>query len=173
MLKKITIALMFCLPMTIMAQSLKFGYFNSVDVLPLMAEYKKAQTDMDAWQKQMSDEFQTMQTEYQRKAEELQKLQADTANPLPQNIADRRMQDLRDIEQRAVTFQQEAQQTMQNKYQELMLPVQQKLDEAIKAVGAEGGYSFIFDLNTTPIPYVNDTASTDVTAQVKAKLGIL
>ena len=45
-------------------------------------------------------------------------------------------------------------------------------DDAIKAVGQEGGYVYIFDLNATQIPFVNETLSTDVTGAVKAKLGI-
>ena len=47
-----------------------------------------------------------------------------------------------------------------------------KIDDAIKAVGQEGGYVYIFDLNATQIPFVNETLSTDVTGAVKAKLGL-
>ena len=42
---------------------------------------------------------------------------------------------------------------------------------AIKAVGLAGGYVYIMD-NAGGIPYISTTLSTDVTAQVKAKLGI-
>ena len=49
---------------------------------------------------------------------------------------------------------------------------EKKIDDAIKAVGQEGGYVYIFDLNATQIPFVNETLSTDVTGAVKAKLGI-
>ena len=54
----------------------------------------------------------------------------------------------------------------------MLEPIVNKIEEAIKAVGQEGGYTYIFDLNTTNIPYVSETLSVDVTAAVKTKLGI-
>ena len=51
-------------------------------------------------------------------------------------------------------------------------PIYKKIDDAIKAVGQEGGYVYIFDLNRTDIPFVNESLSTDVTPIVKGKLGL-
>ena len=48
----------------------------------------------------------------------------------------------------------------------------EQIDDAIKAIGQEGNYVYIFDLSTTQIPFVNETLSTDITSAVKAKLGI-
>ena len=50
-----------------------------------------------------------------------------------------------------------------------MAPVQEKLINAIKAVGAEGGYTMIFPVGTAAY-----TASdvVDVTPLVKTKLGV-
>ena len=50
-------------------------------------------------------------------------------------------------------------------------PVRPEVIDAIKAVGQAGGYVYIMD-NASGIPYISPTLSTDVTAQVKAKLGI-
>jgi outer membrane protein len=55
---------------------------------------------------------------------------------------------------------------------EMLEPIAKKIDDAIKAVGQEGGYVYIFDLNATQIPFVNETLSTDVTGAVKTKLGL-
>jgi len=43
--------------------------------------------------------------------------------------------------------------------------------DAISAVGKEGGYVYIMEMGAG-IPYISTTLSTDVTAQVKTKLGI-
>ena len=51
-------------------------------------------------------------------------------------------------------------------------PIIKKATEALKAVGTEKGFTYIFDLSQTPIPFINEQQSTDVTADVKAKLGI-
>lgn len=52
-----------------------------------------------------------------------------------------------------------------------MLPIQQKLGEAVKAVGQEGNFTFIFPNEQGFLLYTG-TDVTDVTALVKTKLGI-
>ena len=42
---------------------------------------------------------------------------------------------------------------------------------AIKTVGDEGGYVYIMDVSAG-VPYISTTLSTDVTTQIKAKLGL-
>ena len=110
----------------------------------------------------------------QRTNEEFQKkYQAYLAeqDSLPKNIAERRQKELNDMAQRQEQFQQEAYQAMQKAQQDALAPIYQKLDEAIQAVGKAEGVVYIFDLARTAIPYVS-TQSTDVTAKVKAQLGI-
>ena len=46
-----------------------------------------------------------------------------------------------------------------------------QLLDAVKAVGQEGGFVYIMETGAG-IPYISTTLSTDVTAQVKAKLGL-
>ena len=53
----------------------------------------------------------------------------------------------------------------------MMEPIYKKLEDAVKAIGAAGGYTYVFDLNRTDIPYINDTMSKDVT-MISNKLGI-
>ena len=55
--------------------------------------------------------------------------------------------------------------------QDYMAPAQQKILEAIKTVGVEGNYTFIFPNDPGLILY-QGTEVVDVTAEVKAKLGI-
>ena len=69
-------------------------------------------------------------------------------------------------------MRQDAQQELEKSWIEMLEPIAKKIDDAIKAVGQEGGYVYIFDLNATQIPFINETYSTDVTATVKAKLGL-
>ena len=52
-----------------------------------------------------------------------------------------------------------------------MQAITAKVLEAIKAVGQAGNYVYIMDL-AAGIPYISTTLSTDVTADVKAKLGL-
>jgi len=91
---------------------------------------------------------------------------------LPTVIAERRQKELEDMMQRQEQFQAKAQQDMEKANNDLMAPVYKKLDDAIKAVGAAEGVIYIFDMARTPIPYINENQSINLTPKVKTQLGI-
>jgi len=53
-----------------------------------------------------------------------------------------------------------------------MAPIYTKLDAAIQKIGAAEGYTYVFDLARMPVAYVNTATSIDLTAKVKASMGI-
>lgn len=166
MLKKIALLLMLILPMSVFAQ--KFGHIKTQEILTVMPEYTKAQTDINTMQKQYEDEMKRLTDEIQKKFAAYQQEQAN----LPKNIQERRQKELQELNERGMQMQQDAQQELQQSWMQMLEPIAKKIDDAIKAVGQEGGYVYIFDLNATQIPFVNETLSTDVTGAVKAKLGL-
>jgi outer membrane protein len=101
------------------------------------------------------------------KYEEFQKVSADDSTP--QSIKERRMQELQELNQKAEQFAQTAQQELARKQQQLMAPIQEKLNNAIQAVGAEGGYTMILP---AALPYYTAKDVTDITSVVKTKLGV-
>lgn len=166
MLRKIALlVVVFALPLGAIAQ--KFAHMNSQEIVVVMPEFTKAQADLEAMSKQYQEEMQRSQEEFNKKVQEYQS-QVDS---LPKNIAERRQKELQDMAQRQEQFQQEAYQAMQKANQDAMVPIYQKLDEAIQAVGKAEGVVYIFDLARTPIPYVG-AESIDLTAKVKTQLGI-
>ena len=165
MLKKIALLLMLVLPMSVFAQ--KFGHIKTQEILTAMPEYTKAQTDIQTLQKQYDDDMKRVADELQKKFAAYQQEQAN----LPKNIQERRQKELQELNDRGMQMQQDAQQELQQSWMQMLEPIAKKIDDAIKAVGQEGGYVYIFDLNATQIPFVNETLSTDVTGAVKAKLG--
>jgi len=167
MLKKIALVLMLALPMGVFAQNLKFGHINAQEIVSAMPEFAKAQSDID---KQLTSELQRTQEEFNKKYQEFQ--QAIAKDSLPANIAERRQKELQDMMQRQEQFQQEAQQQMQKAQADAMAPIYKKLDDAIKAVGAAEGVIYIFDLARTPVAYVNESQSINLTPKVKTQLGI-
>ena len=166
MLKKIALLLMLVLPMSVFAQ--KFGHIKSQEILTAMPEYTKAQTDIQTMQQQYEGEMKRAQEDFQKKYTAFQQEQAN----LPKNILERRQNELQQLSERAMQMQQDAQQELQKSWMEMLEPIAKKIDDAIKAVGQEGGYVYIFDLNATQIPFINEAHSTDVTGAVKAKLGL-
>ena len=157
---------MLILPMSVFAQ--KFGHIKTQEILTVMPEYTKAQTDIQTMQKQYQDEMKRVEDDFQKKFTAYQQEQAN----LPKNIQERRQKELQQLSERGMQMQQDAQQQLQQSWLEMLEPIAKKIDDAIKAVGQEGGYVYIFDLNATQIPFVNETLSTDVTGAVKAKLGL-
>lgn len=170
MLKKIVLAAMLIIPMGVFAQSVKFGHIYVQEVIVLMPEYTKAVADMEALQKKFGEEMQRTNDELNKKYQEFQ--QALQEGNLPANIQERRQKEIQDMAERSEQFQQESYQELQKTQQELMAPILKKVDDAIKVVGAEENMVFIFDLSRTAIPFVNDKLSVDVTAKVKAKIGL-
>ena len=132
MLKKIALVLMLALPMGVFAQNLKFGHINAQEIVSAMPEFAKAQSDIEALDKQLTSELQRTQEEFNKKYQEFQ--QAIAKDSLPANIAERRQKELQDMMQRQEQFQQEAQQQMQKAQADAMAPIYKKLDDAIKAV---------------------------------------
>ena len=166
MLKKIALILLLIAPMSLFAQ--KFGHIRTQEILTVMPEYTKAQTDIQTMQQQYEDEMKRLQDEINKKFAAYQQEQAN----LPKNIQERRQKELQELNERGMQMQQDAQQQLQQSWMQMLEPIAKKIDDAIKAVGQEGGYIYIFDLNATQIPFINETQSTDVTSAVKAKLGL-
>ena len=145
----------------------KFGHVNSQEVIQAMPEFAKARTEIETLTKQYEADLKSMQDELQKKAEAFDKEQA----TLPENIKQRRQQELQDMYTKIQQSYQDNQQALAKEQQEKMNAITTKVLEAIKAVGQTGGYVYIMDV-TGGIPYISTTLSTDVTADVKKKLGI-
>ena len=168
MLKKIAFAVLLMLPMGAFAQSLKFGHINAQEIFTVMPEYTKALEDLKVLEKTNTDELVRMNQELNKEYQEFQQQQ----DSLPANIAARRQKHLEDLLQNINDFRNTVAQEMEKAQMEKMAPIQKKLTDAIKAVGEAEGVIYIFDLSTTPIPYVNETQSVNLTDKVKAQLGI-
>jgi len=151
------------------AQAQKFGYVNTNEIFNVMPEKVTAENTL----KQVSDkyeaEYKNLQDAFQKKMTEYEAADQDPSTP--QAIKDRHNQELQDDYVKIQNFQQTAAQDMQKQQDMLIAPITQKLQNAIQAVGAEGGYTFIFDQAAGSILYTGTNAE-DVSAKVKAKLGI-
>ena len=145
----------------------KFGHVNAQEVIQAMPEFTKARTEIEALTKQYEADLKSMQDELQKKAEAFDKEQA----TLPENIKQRRQTELQDMYQKIQQSYQDNQQALGQAQQEKMQAIQTKVLDAIKAVGQAGGYVYIMDI-AGGVPYISTTLSTDVTGEVKKKLGI-
>ena len=164
-MKKLFLALMMFAPLAAFAQ--KFGHVNSQEIIQVMPEYNKATTEIDALTKQYEDDLKSMQDELNRKSQAYDSTRA----TLPENIRQRREMELQEMYQKIQQSYQDNQQALAKASQEKMQVITTKVVDAIKQVGQAGGYVYIMDI-AGGIPYISTTLSTDVTAEVKAKLGL-
>ncbi|MBR1547482.1 MAG: OmpH family outer membrane protein [Prevotella sp.] len=164
-MKKLLILLLLAAPMASMAQ--KFGHVNANEVMQAMPEFTKAQNELKALGEQYDADLKGMQEEIQKKAEALEKEQA----TLPANIKQRRETELQEMYQKYQQSAQDNQQALYKAQQEKMQAISGKIIEAIKQVGQSGGYVYIMNVDGS-IPYISTTLSTDVTKEVKTKLGL-
>ena len=149
------------------ATAQKFGHVNSQEIIQVMPEFTKARADIEALTKQYEADLKQMQEELQKKTEAYEKEQA----TLPANIKQRRETELQEMYQKIQQSYQDNQQALAKEQNEKMQAITTKVLDAIKAVGQAGNYVYIMDL-AAGIPYISTTLSTDVTADVKAKLGL-
>ena len=144
----------------------KFGHVNIDEVIQAMPEFSKAQTELKTLSEQYEADLKSMQDEIQKKGEAFEK----EKNNLPENIRQRREQEIQDMIQKYQQSYQDNQQALAKAQQEKMQAIQTKAFDAVKSIGESEG--FVYIMQTNSLPYISTTLSTDVTAKVKAKLGL-
>ena len=166
-MKKLLFTLLMFAPMATFAQA-KFAHFNSAEIMQAMPEMTAARADLEKLGKDYEADIKAAQDELQKKAADYEK----EAATLPLNVKERREKELNDMYARIQQSVQDNQQAYAKKQQELLLPIQTKVLDAIKAIGKAEGYVYIIDVTSTTIPYINESLSTEITAKVKAKLNL-
>ncbi len=149
------------------AQNPKFGHIDLQALVQIMPERLVAEKQFNAYQKELEDALAIMQKEFQTKYMEY----ATKRDSLSETVRKMKEEDLNAMNERIQTYQSSAGQQLQTKQGELLKPVFDKADKAIKEVGAEKGYIYVFDMSSRTILY-NSKESVDILPFVKTKLGI-
>ena len=161
---KLTLAVV-CVMFSTSLFAQKIGRISSQEVVVNMAEYKEAQTQLEALAKDLQAQAETIQVEMNTKIQEYQK----GAETMTDAVRQLKEKELNDLNTRLQEFNQVAQQELQKKEQELMEPIIKKANEAITEVSKAGGYTVIFE--TGSMIYFDEAQVKDITPEVKAKLG--
>ncbi len=162
-MKKIIMVLMLMAPMATFAQ--KFGHVDAQSIMQAMPEFIKARGDLEAQSKEYENDLKAMQDELQRKSEEYDKTKS-TMNATKQQETETELQQMyMKIQQASQDYQQQ----LNKMQQEKIAPIMNKITTAIQNVGKNGGYVYIMDASMG-IPYISQTLSKDVTADVKAEI---
>lgn len=149
--------------MTIGASAQKIGYVNASELLSTMPDMIKANKDLEAYAKTFEDAGKTMMTEYQTKADAFTKGE----KTMSEAVKEVKYKEIMDLQKRIQDYDQSSQDKVEKKREELIKPVLEKAQKAIKDFGTANGYDYI--LNSEGILYAKD--ADNLTAQIKAKLG--
>ena|SRR4030042_5401938 len=151
------------------AQNLMFGHINRDELIQAMPEFDSAQVKIERFRKELINYLELLSVELNNKYDTYIK----NSKNLNEIVKQTKEQELNDLNRRIQEFQTNAQTQFQEKQAELFQPVYVKADKAIKGVGKENGFFYIFDTSQGDPLYVDENKSTDITALVKAKLKIL
>ena len=152
---------------TVSAQ--KFARVNLQEIVVAMPEFEEAQKNLEAFGKDLQEQMEQIQVEFNNKLADFQKNQATMAASVKQM----RQQELEQLQQRFSEFQQIAQQDFQKKQAELIEPVQKKAQEAVNKVAKANGYIVVFDISIPSLAYIDEAQTTDIAPLVKKELGIV
>ncbi|MBO5901112.1 MAG: OmpH family outer membrane protein [Alistipes sp.] len=155
------------------ANAQQFGRVDLTAIIPNMPEYQEADKNLAEYGKDLQDQLEQMQVEFNQKLADYQK----NANTYSDAIRQTKESELQQLDQRLREFQQIAYQDLQKKQNELMAPIIEKANNAVNAVAKEGGYIAIFNTEgdmaaSAGLAYFDPEQLTNITEAVAKKLGV-
>lgn len=149
----------------VLAQS-KLGHVNAMELVQQLPEADSVQNALQTYAKDLQDNIATMQTEVQNKYAEYQNNQSQWSELIKQTKA----KEIQDMQVRLQEFSAQAEEDYQQKTQELLAPLSDKVKNAIEAVAKEGKFAYILDASNATVFFGSEAI--DVTSLVKKKLGL-
>jgi outer membrane protein len=119
------------------------AYVESDALIQEMADYKKANIDLETYAKQLEAQLKQQQEKFQEEyAAVVDSVQRGIITPLQQKQAEDR---LSKKQQKLEVISRDAQNKVLTKENELFKPINDKFNAALKAVATENGYTYIVD----------------------------
>jgi outer membrane protein len=151
-----------------LAQNLKFGHINRTELIQAMPDFDSARVKLEKLNTELQNTAELLQVELNNKYE----IYLKESKNLTDLVRQTKEQELQDAQKRLTDFQTNAQTQIQDMQVKLFTPVTEKADKAIRDIGKENGYIYVFDLSQNQIIYFDETKSTNVMQLVKNKLGL-
>lgn len=151
-----------------LAQAQKFGYINSAAILNEMPEMKELRSSLEAHQNILKKDGEAKMAAFQQKAQTAEQKKA--RGEMTPKEEEQVTAELQKMQEELYAYGQKADEEIAKKQQDGMKPILDKVNGAIEAVAQEGNFQYIFDTQSGVILYADE--NTDVTALVKAKLGM-
>ncbi len=149
-------------------ENIKIGYTNAEYIAYSHPDYQVILRQLEEHKGKIQQMMQQKYKEYETLGREFQQLQQQPG--VDELILRDKQQQAMNKEAEIQQFQATAEQGMMEKQQQLMVPLQKKIQVAIEAVAKEKGYTHVFDGNS--LLYMVNAESSNITDDVLKKLGI-
>lgn len=151
--------------MALSANAQKIGRVNFNELVMLMPEMDAARETIAASQKEAEETYAAMVEEYQGKVSQYQQKSASWTAAIKES----KEKELYDIQNRIQEFQQNISQELQQQQSQLMAPINEKANAAVKEIAKAQGIDVLLDASQAI--YFSD-AVIDLTADARKALGI-
>ncbi len=167
-MKKIGVALALVLAVVFSANAqndCKLGHVNTDEIVQALPDWKVAQKAIEELQKNMEEE---MKTRTEAINERYNSYVAGRPN-LSKEQLQQMENEIIELEKKLNDYRRAAQQELQEKEEELINPIITKVNDAIKKIATEGGYTYIFNAGAGALAF---DGGEDVSPKVKKALGL-
>ena len=142
----------------------KIGYINTEELIGVMPEAEKATTQLQDYQTALQQQG----TDYMTELNEKDSLFGKDSAKLSSAAKELRRTGLIELYQKVQGWREVMQQKLQEKQQELLVPIRTKALATIKDVAKENGYTYVLDQNSVIVGPPGE----DILPLVKRKLNI-
>ena len=144
----------------------KYGYLNKEELYKSIPDYDSATGQIEKLRMEFENQLAAMQNELSSKTSSLNNESANISEFLRQN----RQQELKSLNVRIQLFSVKATSQLGDKKNQLLQPILDRADNAIKAVAEEQGFIFVID--SGQLLFMDEKKCTNILPLVKAKLGV-
>lgn len=171
-MKRILILTILIVTLPLLAEAqLKVGVMNPEAVLGQLPETEQVQRDLDSFIQQRREEF---SQQYQNWMESVSEFEEQVENgTLTGEQRQQREQELGEREEEISAMQQRLQTQIQNRQNELLSPIMQRVENAMEAVAQELDLDYVLNRITSrgdPVVYYASERGVDITEQVIERL---
>ena len=144
----------------------KYGYLNKEELYRSIPEYDTATAQIEKLSNEYVNLLASMQGELSSKTASLNNESANISEYLRKT----RQEEIKSLDVRIQLFSVKANAQLEDRRNQLLQPIIDRVDKAIKAVAEEQG--FIFVMNGGQMLYTDEKKCTNILPLMKAKLGV-
>ena len=167
-MKKLLLLITFAAFSTGAFAQVKIGHINTSELLEEMPEMIEAQDSLQKFNEAIQAQYLSMTNELQSKFE---RYQASVQEGKDRAILEIMEKEIQLLQKNIQDFEETANDNLATKREDLMGPILEKAEKAIKDVAAEGKYTYILD-STKGGAVLYGAESNDISGAVKKKLGL-